>query len=79
MGNLAKASGKKYHVKQPEMAAGISSEMVEMDRTSQMNGMDKVSPAVEKQLPSLTLKTQSNLIRFLVSTTQELNFPKRNC
>lgn len=48
LGNLAKASGKKYHVKQPEMAAGMSSEMVEMDRTSQMNGMDKVSPAVEK-------------------------------
>lgn len=52
---------------------------VERDRTFQMNGGYKVSLEVEKQLPFPALQIQSNLIGFFVPTTQELNFPKRNC
>lgn len=48
----------------------------EMNRTFQMNGTDKVSPAIEKQLPCPAPQIQRNLIGFLVSTTQELNFPE---
>lgn len=77
LGKLAKAPRRKYHVKQPEMAARMSSGREGQNIPDEWQGQS--FSGVEKQLPFPALQIQSNLIGFFVSTTQELNFPKRNC